>query len=130
MTNVTSARIQHATIEVQRHYDVPPAAVYQALADAEARKRWGAPGPDQEIVFEERNFSEGGREVSRCGPKGSPNISVEAQYVCIVPCTRIVFTEKTAMGEAVLSLAVVSIELGEASGGTDLLATIQVAATP
>src|SRR5258707_284077 len=74
----------HGTVVVERMLDVPVSRVYAAIANAEERARWSAPSDTAVFVYDETNFSIGGRDLARCGAKEDPRYRVEARYVDIV----------------------------------------------
>lgn len=120
--------VDHATIVLERHFDVPVERVFEAFADPDARMRWGAPSADTALVYEETDFSVGGRDVSRCGPVGNLLFSVENRYHDIVAGRRIVSTETVSQGDKVLSVALITVEFTAASGACHLMLTDQIVA--
>lgn len=118
----------HAALTLERLYDAAPGRVFAAWADPEARARWGAPGPDQEIRYLEADFRVGGRDFSCCGPRGEPVFVVEARYEDIVEGRRIVFTETISRGDARLSVTLVTVEVRPEGLATRLTLTCQITA--
>lgn len=120
--------ITHATIVIERTYKATPARVFRAWEDKEARERWQTPDPSIQIRFEESDFREGGRDVSRCIEKDVVDFVATVFYLDIRPNESIVFTESVAQGDANVSAALISVEFAPASEGTRLLVTMQIAA--
>lgn len=120
--------VTHATIVLERVYDASPARVFQALADPQARARWGTPSKNVDLVYDKTDFRVGGLDVSRCGPRGSLIYRVETRYVDIEPAQRIVSTELVCEGWNRLSVSLITVELHPEGASTRLVLTDQIAA--
>lgn len=120
--------VTHATIVLERIYDASPARVFKALADPQARMRWGAPSKDVELVYDKADFRVGGLDVSRCGPRGKLIYRVETRYMDIEPEYRIVSTEVVSEGGNRLSVSLITVELQAIGRSTRLMLTDQIAA--
>jgi len=120
--------LAHATLVMERTYNAAPARVFAAWADVEARKRWSAPAENIRIVYEESDFREGGRDVSRCIEPGNADYVAIVHYLDIRADQRIVFAEAVAHGNANVSSALISVELSAADARTRLVLTMQIAA--
>ncbi len=120
--------LTHATLVMERTYKAAPARVFAAWADIEARKRWSAPAENIRIVYEENDFREGGRDVSRCVEPGNADYVATVHYLDIRRDARIVFAEAVAHGEVNVSSALISVELTPQSAGTKLALTMQIVA--
>lgn len=121
------ATLAHATIVMERSYNATPARVFAAWADVEARKRWSAPADDIRIEYQEADFREGGRDLSRCIEPGNADYVATVQYVDVTADQRIVFAEDVKHGDKRVSAALISVELEPMSGGTRLSLTMQIA---
>lgn len=119
--------IAHATLVMERTYNAAPARVFAAWADVEARKRWSAPAENIRIVYEEADFREGGRDVSRCIEPGNDDYVAVVNYIDIKRDQRIAFVEDIAHGKRRVSAALISVELAPRGGNTRLLLTMQIA---
>lgn len=119
--------IAHATIVMERAYHASPARVFAAWADVEARKRWSAPAENIRIEYEEADFREGGRDLSRCIEPGNADYIAAVQYIDIVGDQRMVFAEDVKHGNRRVSAALISVELAPNDVGTRLLLTMQIA---
>jgi uncharacterized protein YndB with AHSA1/START domain len=122
MTSIT-----HATIVMERIYNASPARVFDAWADVEARKRWSAPADDITILYEEADFREGGRDVSRCIEPGTADYVAQVVYLDVRRNQRIVFAEDVRHGPKRVSAALISMELEAKGASTRLLLTMQIA---
>jgi uncharacterized protein YndB with AHSA1/START domain len=122
---VTDRSVTHATIVVERTYDVSPARVFAAWADPAVKARWFASpeewGPDE---FE-LDFRVGGRELNRGGPKGGPVYTFEGHYQDIVTDQRIVYSYSMHLDQTLISVSVATVELHPEGAGTRLVLTDQ-----
>jgi uncharacterized protein YndB with AHSA1/START domain len=122
---VTERSVTHATIVVERTYDVSSARVFAAWADPAVKARWFASpeewGPDE---FE-LDFRVGGRELNRGGPKGGPVYTFEGHYQDIVTDQRIVYSYSMHLDQTLISVSVATVELHPEGAGTRLVLTDQ-----
>jgi len=125
---MTEPSVTHATIVLERVYEASPARVFQALADPQARARWGTPSKNVDLVYDKADFRVGGLDISRCGPRGSLICRVETRYIDIEPEQRIVSTELVCEGWNRLSVSLVTVELQPVGTSTRLVLTDQIAA--
>jgi uncharacterized protein YndB with AHSA1/START domain len=121
------AAIAHATIVMERTYSASPQRVFNAWSDIEARKRWSAPTENIRIEYEEADFREGGRDVSRCIEPGNEDYIAAVTYIDIKRDQRIAFVEDIAHGKKRVSAALISVELAAKGAATHLLLTMQIA---
>lgn len=119
--------IAHATIVMERTYNAAPSRVFSAWADVEARKRWSAPADNIRIDYEESDFREGGRDLSRCIELGNDDYIAMVHYIDIKRDQRIFFFEDIAHGERRVSAALITVELMPKDAGTHLRLTMQIA---
>jgi uncharacterized protein YndB with AHSA1/START domain len=119
--------IAHATIVMERTYNVTPARVYTAWSDIDARKRWSAPADNVRIEYEEADFREGGRDVSRCIEPDNEDYVAAVTYIDIKRDQRIAFVEDVTHGSKRVSAALISVELSPKGDSSHLLLTMQIA---
>jgi uncharacterized protein YndB with AHSA1/START domain len=124
---MTARTVAHATLIMERTYKASPARVFAAWESVEARKRWSSPAENIRIEYEETDFREGGRDVSRCIEPGNADYVAQVHYLDIKREQRIVFTEDVAHGKKRVSAALVSVELAPKDTGTKLHLTLQIA---
>ena len=115
----------HATFVVERSYDAPPARVFRAFADAEAKAAWSWCHPDWRMEEDSMDFRPGGREVRiAVEPDGTAH-GFEAVYHDIVPGKRIVYSYGMRLGDARISVSLVTLAFEPAGAGTRLTWTEQ-----
>jgi uncharacterized protein YndB with AHSA1/START domain len=124
---MTNRSLIHATFTLERAYPASATRVFAALSDTASRERWGAPSPDEALVFENLDFREGGTEISRCGPKGNLMFRVETHYLSIAPDRHIVFTENVSGPEGRLSASLLTFEILADGDATRMHVTGQIA---
>jgi uncharacterized protein YndB with AHSA1/START domain len=118
---MTKRSVTHSTFGLEREYAVPPARVFAAWSDPEAKAEWfGA--SDFEL-----DFRIGGREVNRGGPEGGPVFTYDARYQDIVDGERIVYTYDMLMDDTRISVSVTTVEFEPSGDGTRLTYTEQCA---
>jgi uncharacterized protein YndB with AHSA1/START domain len=119
--------LAHATIVMERTYNAAVQRVFNAWSDIEARQRWSAPAADIRIEYEQADFREGGRDVSRCIEPGNDDYIAAVTYIDIKRDQRIAFIEDIAHGKKRVSAALISVELAPRGAATHLLLTMQIA---
>jgi uncharacterized protein YndB with AHSA1/START domain len=116
---------RHATFVIERRFDAPPARVFRAFADPDAKAKWFDGPAEWEKGPREFDFRVGGRETSSGGPKGGPVHSFAAIYQDIVPNQRIVYSYDMHLGDTRISVSLTTIELALDGKGTRLKFTEQ-----
>ena len=115
----------HETITLSRRLPFPCAEVWNAYADTARRRVWGVPAGEG-IEYDAEDFREGGRDRYRCGPLGSLDFLVEAQYLRVVEQQLIVYAETVWTNGTPLASALVSWALEPKRGATQVSVTSQV----
>ena len=115
----------HATFVIERTYAAPPARVFNAWADPEAKARWFVGPGDWRRSDYELDFRVGGREHLAGGRPGEPVHVYDARYQDIVPERRIIFSYDMHIGARRISVSLATVELEPAGGGTRLTFTEQ-----
>ncbi|GAB2661619.1 SRPBCC family protein [Prescottella soli] len=122
---MSTRSVTHSTFVVERVYDAPPARVFHAFADPEAKARWFS-HPDEWVSNEGvMDFRVGGRESISGGPKSGPVHSFSSIYQDIVPNERIVYSYDMHMDDVRISVSLATIEFFPAGAGTRLVMTEQ-----
>ena len=117
----------HATFAIERTYPATPARVFAAFADRDAKRQWFSCMDETAESHMELDFRVGGREANRVALPGGPAHVMEARFWDIVPDRRIVYSYAMHVGEARLSVSLVTIELEPTGAGTRLVFTEQAA---
>jgi uncharacterized protein YndB with AHSA1/START domain len=118
---MTDRSLTHATFSLERVYEVPPARVFAAWADPEAKARWFA-GPAAE---HELDFRVGCREVNRGRHEDGSLLTFQSVYHDIVPDERIVYASSLHAGETLATVSLTTVQFTPAGDGTRLLLTQQ-----
>jgi uncharacterized protein YndB with AHSA1/START domain len=121
--------VRHDAFTVERHFDVPPAAVFAAFADDKTRRRWiQLPGSGATYTHD---FRVGGGEDARATfkiPDAAPErLANHSHYLDIVADRRIVFSYVAIVDEIPRWSALVTVLLADKDGGCLLSWTEQVA---
>ena len=116
----------HETVVVEQTLNVPVSRAYGAFADPKERMRWGAPSDGAVFIYDSTNFSVGGVDLARCGSKEDPRYRVEARYVDIADCRRIVWTETIRELDRLLAANITTLEFIPEGAHTRLKVTVQV----
>jgi uncharacterized protein YndB with AHSA1/START domain len=130
-TTMSEPTTIHDTFVLERHYPLPPNEVFAALADPDLKRRWFAEGEHPAESFE-MDFRVGGAERThfRLGddtPFPGTAIVTEGRYEEIAPGHRVVVSSTMTLGDRRISTTLVTYELVESGGGTDLILTHQAA---
>jgi uncharacterized protein YndB with AHSA1/START domain len=120
---LTKRSVIHSTFVLERNYDVPPARVFKASSDIDAKRRWFAGGEGWETDEYKLDFKVGGKEVWRGSPKGGPKIRNDTIYRDIVADERIIFAYDMFINENRISCSLTTVELKPKDKGTTLTLT-------
>jgi len=118
-------KLQHATISIQHSYSAPVELVFSKFADPLARALWSAPSND-ELIYDEADFRIGGKDVFRCGPKGSPKFRGETRYLDIAPNARVISSETIDVDSQRLAVALTTLDFEPTDDASNLRVTIQM----
>ncbi len=113
----------HDTFVIERTFDAPPAKVFHAFADKDAKSRWFGGPPDWTDTRHELDFRVGGIEISEGAEPGGPRHRMEGRYYDIVENKRFVFTYDLWVDDAKLSVSMMTVELEAAGSGTHMVFT-------
>ena len=123
---MTERSAEHVTFTIERRYPTPPARVFAAWSDPEAKRRWWLGRPDEwERGTHELDFRVGGREHLAGGRPGEPAHVYDARYQDIVLGRRIIFSYDMHIGATRISVSLATVELEPAGVGTRLTFTEQ-----
>ncbi|WP_312163724.1 SRPBCC family protein [Phenylobacterium sp.] len=122
---MTSA--SHTSFVIERRFAAPPAAVFGAWADIEAKRRWSDCHTDEGQTELTMDFRPGGRESYRAVLEGGVRQSVEKVFFDIVWNERIVFAYDIEVGGKRLSASLVTVEFSAEGEATFMRLTEQLA---
>jgi uncharacterized protein YndB with AHSA1/START domain len=120
--------VLHETIEMERTYQAGIDRVFAAFADPAVRAKWGVPSDTAVFIYDEVNFTTGGRDLFRCGSKSDPKYHGETHYLHIVPDECIVSTETVDADGKRLSASLTTVQFTGDASTTKIALTVQVAA--
>jgi uncharacterized protein YndB with AHSA1/START domain len=121
---MTERQVTHSTFVIERVYAAPPARVWQAWSDEQAKSLWFGGGEGAWTPLDRAfDFRVGGREraVGRW-PSGTVS-AFDALYWDIVPEERIVYTYEMHIDDRKISVSLASVELVPEGDGTRLKVT-------
>jgi len=113
----------HDTFVIERTFDAPPAKVFHAFADKDAKSRWFHGPDDWTQNSYELDFRVGGVEISAGAEPNGLMHRMEGRYHDIVENERFVFTYDLWAGDAKLSVSMMTVELEPAGKGTNMIFT-------
>lgn len=114
----------HTSFVVERRLPAPPAAVFRAWSDPEAKRRWSACHAGTEHHLD---FRVGGSETSRVAMPDGTLYVVEARFLDIVADARILYAFSMRRGDTPLSASLVTVVFEPEGAGTRMVFTEQVA---
>lgn len=116
----------HTSFTIARDMPAPPAEVFRAWSDPEAKRRWTGCHPDMTREHD-LDFRPGGLEVNRMtGPDGAVFL-VEARFIEILKDQRIIYAYDYRVGGQRTSASLVTVEFSPGGRGTTMVFTEQVA---
>ncbi|HVB49338.1 MAG TPA: SRPBCC family protein [Burkholderiales bacterium] len=117
---------QHASFVIERRFAQPPARVFAAWADAQAKAQWfGAPAGKWTLLERTMEFRVGGCERLRGRWDTGMVTDFDARYHDIVPDRRIVYSYAMHLDERRISVSLATIEFEPEGAGTRLRLTEQ-----
>lgn len=119
--------LTHATFCLERVYDAPPARVFHAFTDLDARMRWFFKTDSWSLhAHSGGELGVGKTESSRFSPPGADVvITNDSIYLDVVPNERLIFAYAMTLAGAPLSSSLSTVEFRTEGKGTRLVFTEQ-----
>jgi uncharacterized protein YndB with AHSA1/START domain len=117
---VSQRSAEHATFEIERAYEAPPARVFAAWADVDAKGSWFGPGEAHTL-----DFAVGGAEHLTVTMPGGDVYTYDARYEDIVTDERIVYTFDMHNNDRRISVSLTTVVFDADLDGTRLTYTEQ-----
>ena len=122
---MTERSAEHVTFTIKRRYPTPPARVFAAWADPEAKRRWWLGPEEWERGTFELDFRVGGPEVNTGALEGGPVHTFNGLYWDIVPDERIIYSYEMLLDERRISVSLATVQFSAEGDGTRLVYTEQ-----
>jgi len=121
---MTERKVTHSTFVIERVYEAPPARVWQAWSEDEAKQKWfGGDAEAWTSLERAMDFRVGGREKAVGRWKSGTVSAFDALYWDIIPEERIVYTYEMHIDGAKISVSLATVELRPEGDGTRLKVT-------
>lgn len=117
----------HASFVLDRHFKASAARVFAAWADPATKLRWNDCHAHTGATEFSMDFRPGGFETYRSVLDDGTPLAVDKVFLDIVPDARIVFAYSMTAGRRVLSASLVTVEFADATSGSTLKLTEQLA---
>lgn len=122
---MTKRSATHATFVIEREFPHPPAKVFSAYSNAEAKAQWFGGPADWQGDKLKLDFRVGGRESVSGRPPGGAMHRYNALYWDIVDNARIVLSYEMHLDDTRISVSLATTEFKPTSKGTLLALTEQ-----
>jgi len=121
----SAAPATHGAFTIKRDFPHPPAAVYRAFAELEAKARWFSGGDDWTPIERQMDVRPGGRELAKGRWKSGTVTTFDAVYLDVVPCERLVYAYNLWIDDRKISVSLATLEISAIAGGARLSLTEQ-----
>ena len=125
--DMTPRSVVHSTFAIERQFTAPVARVFAAWSDPEKKRRWSSCHDDWRALEYRLDFRVDGTEVNRVMRPDGVIHSVKGRFLDIVPGERIVYVYDMTIGEARISVSLVTVVFAPAGAETKMTFTEQVA---
>jgi uncharacterized protein YndB with AHSA1/START domain len=117
--------VAHGQFTIVRTYDAPPAMVFHAWADKDAKARWFTPPVECITEIRGQDFRIGGRDRFKARWPGGRVSDFRAEYLDIVANARIVYVYEMELNGTKISVSLATVTFADAGKGTKLTVTEQ-----
>lgn len=114
------------TFTFEREFAASPDRMWHLMTAPEAREIWGAPSDDTVLQTLSSDFTIGGTEQHRCGPRENPEFEVTTRWYNIDMPKTVTFTETIFAGGATLGTSLVTYVLRPSNTGTQVSVVVAV----
>jgi uncharacterized protein YndB with AHSA1/START domain len=106
---MTLRSVAHATFVIERHLAAPVERVFAAWSNAEKKRRWFACHDDWNTVEFQLDFRVDGTETNTVARPDGVRHTFKARFLDIVPQQRIVYAYDMHVGDARISVSLVTV---------------------
>ena len=117
---MTDRSLTHSSLNLERAYIAPPAAVFAAWTNLDALKQWAIPVDGWTAEYEAFEPIPGGREISTFTSPDGQVLRNEGTYGDIVPDERLVSLYTMASNGTRIFSGLLSVEFNPSDGGCRL----------
>ncbi len=114
------------TFTFDRSFPLSADRMFTLMTASEYREIWGAPDDNQTLEMLSSDFTIGGVERHRCGPKDNPEFEVTTRWYNIDAPATVTYTEQIEAGGMTLGMGLVTYTLADTDTGCDAAITVAV----
>ena len=124
---MTPRSVAHSTFVIERQFSAPVARVFAAWSDPVKKRRWSSCHDDWRALEYRLDFRVDGTEVSQVMRPDGVIHGVNGRFLDIVPGERIVYVYDMTVGEARISVSLVTVLFTPMGAKAHMTFTEQVA---
>lgn len=124
---MTPRSVAHSTFVIERQLTAPVARVFAAWSDPGKKRRWISCHDDWRALEYQLDFRVDGMEINRMMSPDGVVHAVKGRFLDIVPGQRIVYVYDMTVGEARISVSLVTVTFAPLGAKTNMRFTEQVA---
>jgi uncharacterized protein YndB with AHSA1/START domain len=123
---VNTRSAAHSTFVIERRFTAPVERVFAAWSDADTKRQWFSCHDDWSTVEYQLDFRVGGTERNAVVTDEGVVHTFHARFFDIVPGERIVYAYEMHVGDARISVSLVTVVFERSRATTDMTFTEQV----